>query len=88
MLISGRATWHLHFRGLLFNLRQTRAGLAHYPHPLRVTQTSKRQVHHCPRGTHVPPQNSTEVSEPAGPEGSSSSSDTGTPMETTRTGSG
>ena len=38
--------------------------------------------------THVPPQNSMEVMEPAGPEGSASSSSTGMPIETTRTGSG
>lgn len=38
--------------------------------------------------THVPPQNSIEVMEPAGPEGSASSSSTGMPIETTRTGSG
>lgn len=39
-------------------------------------------------GTHVPPQNSIEVMEPPGPEGSARSSSTGMPMETTRTGSG
>lgn len=38
--------------------------------------------------THVPPQNSMELREPAGLSGSFRSSSTGTPMDTTRTGSG
>lgn len=38
--------------------------------------------------THVPPQNSMEVREPAALSGSFSSSSTGMPMDTTRTGSG
>lgn len=38
--------------------------------------------------SYVPPQNSMEVSEPAGLLGSASSSSTGTPIDTTLTGSG
>lgn len=41
-----------------------------------------------PTVTHVPPQNSMEVSDPAVLSGSFSSSSTGMPMDTTRTGSG
>ena len=38
--------------------------------------------------TYVPPQNSTEVIDPADPMGSDTKSSTGTPTERTRTGSG
>lgn len=70
-----------------------------WPEFCRWLQTTPTTAHRCEAlspwlpalsqsSTHVPPQNSMEVREPAVLAGSWSSSSTGTPMDTTRTGSG